>query len=190
MYKRQGTGLVLSASYSFPDFNFYIANETQESLLTRSNSYFNPRFNNRPTGGLPAYAQMTPAAFVSILNSDNAPFALAGTDMTTVNTSMILMAETDFALEGALSIMRDSRYKSIPFITIDQDPLNEFKDVKTGMYPSGYNYNTLKTSADPSSLLEVTYVQCSRTSDRINIDKQIFVGIVDVEIQKMRNPRS
>lgn len=184
-----GTGLSLNATYSFPDFNFYRQNETQDALLTRYTSYLNPRFNNTPDKPVPPYSRMTPAAFISVLNSDNQPFALAGTDITTVNTSIIFMAETDFAIESALSIMRDARYKSIPFIDVYRDPLDEYNDVKTGLYPAGYDYQIIKGNADPSSLLTISYVQCSRVSDRVNVDGQIFIGLADVEIQKVRNPR-
>ena len=184
-----GTGLSLSGAYSFPDFNFYTTNETQESLLTRETNYTNPRFGNNGTTPVSPYSQMTPAAFVTIMNSDNSPFALGGTDLTKVNGSIVFMAETDYAIEAALSIMRDSRYKSIPFVSINEDPLNEYNDVKSSILPTGYNYESIKHNATPGSLLEISFVQCSRVNDRINVDKQIFIGLVDIEIEKVRNPR-
>jgi hypothetical protein len=180
-----GTGLNISGSYSFKEFNFYLPNETEEDLLTTSKFYLNSRYNQNPTGKLPPYSMVTPAIFINSLANSNKGFALGGEKQTNTSLSMVVMAETVAQLNGAISFFTDKCHKVFPYH--DFDPIGPFGDVKTGQFPSGFNYNSIVNQYGvPGNLLYIESVRGSKLSDSFKGNDRNFVGLIDFEISKER----
>lgn len=183
-----GTGLNISGSYAFKEINFYVSTETEEQLLVSSKFYLNSRFiNQRPTAGIAPYDQVTPAIFVNFANSDTNPFAFGGLKESKLKMSIVVMTENISQLDATLGIFSECKEKQFPQLSIYEDPLDEYGNVKTGIYPSGYNYQTiLNQKYTPGNLFYIEDVWTSKISDRIKMNDDLFAGIVDFTISKVR----
>jgi hypothetical protein len=178
-----GTGLTLSGSFSFKEINFYLPNETEEDVLTNSKFYLNSRFQQFPDSGIAPYTYLNPATYVNLLNNYNEPFALGGTQEANFNLSLVTNTETMYQLDGANFVFSSMQDKSFPLLTIYEWPLNEFGNVKSGIYSSGYNYEVVKAEKClPGNLFYVEKVRCSKLSDKIKLNDKLFVGIADIDI--------
>jgi hypothetical protein len=181
-----GTGINISGSYAFKDLNLYTPNETQESLLSNTKFYLNPRFGKYPNSGIAPYAMVTPAIFLTPFNYDNSQFDIGGMYETEARFSAVIMAENTWILNGALSLFADMKRKSFPEVAPSLDPINEYGDIKS-LYSGNYNYNDIKNSqGGPGNLFMIKEVMGTRLSDRVKINPNIFVGIVDFDIIKVR----
>ena len=119
------TGTNISGTYTVKDFNVYITNQTEESMITATKYKKNSRYGRTLTY-VPPYDQATPAAFLSLGATTNEPFAFGGMDNTITDVTAVVFAENIYQLDGALSIMADSAevvFGNIPFTGA---PLDEY----------------------------------------------------------------
>ena len=177
-----GTNLALTGTMSFKEINSYLSNETEEYLLTQGQFFLNPRYVGTPTGGLPPYSMATPAVFVNMIHDSNEAFALGGLDDCTTTISMVCLLQSNFQLQAVMSMMRDARYKYIPMLSVGLDPLNQWGDTY-----SGYNYQSYITQyGAPGQLIYIKEVKTSRVSDRIKLNPELYMGLVDMDVSYIR----
>ena len=189
----------LKVSFAVKDFNIYVTDETEEDLIIENKYNTNNRYSAL-TESTPVqpYSPVTPAIFVSFQESQNKPFALGGLDETTTDIRCVIFAENSYQLDGALSILNDANKKTIAQIDFEDYPLNEYGDLKTGAntynlsdsYGNPYfNYTGLAATKNNKFFIEDVIV--SKLSDRVRqkINPDLFIGFVDFEISKYRNPR-
>lgn len=184
------TGENLSGRYSVKNFNTYISNQNEEQLIMEGKYEANSRYTRSLTYVKP-YAQVTPAAFLTIESVNNQPFAFGGEDNTISNAKAVVFAENIYELDGILSVFADSNKECFANIPFTGAPLDEYGDVKSNHYPNGYNYTGVANDfSNDIFLIENTTV--SKFSDRAKkaMDPNIFVGFIDFEIHKYRYPRS
>ena len=181
------TGTNISGTYSVKDFNVYIANQTEESMITATKYKSNSRYGRTLTYVAP-YDQATPAAFLSLGATTNEPFALGGTDNTITDVTAVVFAENIYQLDGALSVMADSARSAFGNIPFTGSPLDEYGDVKSA-YSTGYDYTNVAADGD---FYMINSVNVSKISDSANkvIPVDLFVGFMDFEVYKYRTPRS
>lgn len=186
-----GLNLQLTGTYSFKELNTYISNETEEKLISENRSYLNSRFTGYNNREIPPYSFVNPALYFNLLNNNNKPFALGGLDSSNINLSIVVMTENMFQLDSVLGLFSDKQYTYFPLIAPNEDPLNEFGDIKTGVYISGYNYKTLKEErCIPGTTFYIESIRGSKLSDGIRANNTLFVGIIDAEVSMIRRPRS
>lgn len=179
-----GKTAIISGGYAFKDFNVYKANETQENMVFTNKYYLNSRFGNPMTGIPPAYDMVTPCVFINDTHVKNDGFALGGTYNTTMTVSVSILAENLSQLEGALSVMNDAQDICFPQLPLSAWPTNFYGDLKGG---SGYDYNALKAQhGTPGNLYSITEVRGSKVGDGAVVDKNIFLGICDFTISRVR----
>jgi hypothetical protein len=175
-----GSGLNVTGSYAFKEINIYTTNETQEEILTQDKYFLNPRYHSSPTGAPPAYAITTPAIFVSVLNTENEPFALGGVDMCNYNMSLTILAETPYQLNSLFGIFADAKHNYIPILNLADDPINEWGDLKSG----NFNYLDLRDQkGGPGNLIYIKDVQTSQVNSKTPVNQALYRGIVDMDIQ-------
>lgn len=182
-----GRNLVISGSYAFKDFNFYLSDETEEALLTAEKFHLNSRTKPAPGSGIEPYSYVTPCIFATVLDNENAQYALGGEKLTTTRFSLIVYAETLWQLNGAISVFTDAECKSFPFLTATGDPFTEFGDIKTGIFPTGYNYAQLCAQhGQPGNLLYIDSVRGARLSERTPVNPDVYAGIIEFSVTKAR----
>lgn len=179
-----GTGLSLTGTSSFCEVNFYLPQETQETILTQGKMFRNPLYNGLPTGAIPPYEYVTPAIFLNTLHNDTDAFALGGLINSTNIFSLSVFAESQFQLTAILSLYADAKYFYIPMLNTINDPLNGFGDTKSGM---GYNYNdVISMWGTPGNLIYISSVKTAKVSDRVKMNPEYFVGLIDIEVNYIR----
>lgn len=184
-----GTNLTITGTYSFAEINTYLPNEDEDYILTQGQGqyYLNPNYNGLANSGAPPDVYHTPAVFVNTLHSDDVAFAFGGIDESTTTFSLSVFAQSNYQLNATLSLFRDARYKYIPVLPLNPqplDPLNQFGDYNGG---TGYNYNAyIAQYGSPGQLAYVSQVKTSKVSDRVKMNREYFVGLIDLELQYVR----
>ena len=182
-----GTNLVLTGTASFPDIRCYLPNETEEQILTQGKYFVNPRFYSPlSASGAPPGTYTTPAIFINQLSARNEPFQFGGlvTSMSTITVTAL--CESNFQLNALFSIFRDLRFQYFPMMNAISDPLNQWGDLKGGA-ATGYNYlGYVASYGQPGNLVYIGDVRASKVSDRLRLNLQLFVGIIDLEVSYVR----
>ena len=182
------TSANISGGYSVKNFNTYVSNQNEESLIIEGKYKLNARYTRELTYVQP-YQEVVPAVFLSTTTTTNEPFAFGGTDNTITQINAVAFAENTYQLDGILSIFADSSkevFKNVPYTGA---PLDEFGDVKSS-YSTGYDYNNVANNY-PTDICFIQNTTVSKISDRMDkfIPLPLYVGFMDFEINKYRNPR-
>jgi len=180
-------GDTLTGTFAVKDFNVYLTNETEEDLIIENKFKLNSRYGTPTMSGIEPYDQVTPAIFLNVEFSRNEGFALGGMDQTKSTIKAVVLADSDYQLDGALSIFTDSARKIVPKIPFSGHPSTEYGDIKGG----SYNYSGLTASYTDGSFF-IDDVTVSKFSQRAqtSIPGDIKVGFIDFEISTERFPRS
>lgn len=184
------TGLDITGTYTVKEFNTYITDKTEESLIVENKFIENSRFTVTETYVNP-YDAVTPAIFISASNIQNEPFAFGGQDETTISMKGVIFAENLFQIDGILSACADAAERCFDLIPMTKHPLAEFRNLKTGIYNTGYDY--VNASADYSSdKIFIDTVGTAKMRDDISkeINPTLNIGFIDFELANMRYPRS
>jgi hypothetical protein len=177
-----GVNKIVSGSYSFKDFNIYFANQSQEEIIFTDKYYLNSRFNRLPTQIPPANAMVTPAIFISLIDEENKNHAFGGVYNSSILMGVTVLTDNLEQLEGALSILVDSKEAHFPSLPAADWPLNAYGDWK-----SGYNYNDKITEfGQPGNQYTIETVMTSKVGDGEPMNESIFAGIAYVRVEKPR----
>ena len=180
-----GKSLNISGTYSFKELNFYVGSDEQEDILSEySNGKYvrNPKFNNAANSGVQPYIITTPAIFITKLNGSNKAFELGGTHDAKRNYSLLILAEEPYQVDAITCVIEDAANKSFPLLTIYDDPINEWGDLKFG-----YDYNNLKSSkGTPGNLVYIEAVNSSKISDNFKGPDSLYLGICDIDLSFAR----
>ena len=96
--------------------------------------------------------------------SSNKPFSFGGEDETTSQVKIVAFCENLYQLEGILSTFTDSFNEIIAKVSTSSHPIGEFGAVKSGVYPTGYDYENVK-AANASNILFISDVDTSKIRD-------------------------
>jgi len=184
------SGLDVSGTYTVKEFNTYITDETEETLIVEGKYIENSRFTVTENYIKP-YDSATPAIFISAESITNKGFALGGMDETTVIMKGVVFAESLFQLDGILSACADASERCFKLISMTNHPLAEFRNLKTGLYPTGYDYINATKDFGGSKMF-IYDVDTSKMRDSVSkeLNPSINIGFIDFHLGNMRYPRS
>lgn len=179
----------VTGAFAVKDFSLYTTNDDEESLVL---DVVSKTENERRIGSDLSYTYVkpydlsVPAIFVAAQTQENDPFALGGLDETVIRFNTTIFCHTKGQLDGAISFMADLARKTFYELPFDSSPYTEYGDVKNGVY--NYN-NTIDTSAAP---YYVRKAKGSKLADSVrrNLSTALYIGFVDFEVCKVRNPRA
>lgn len=185
------TGLNITGTYSVKEINSYLTTLPEDTLIIENKYILNSRFTSTETYVHP-YNPVTPAVFCSIEDTQNKPFAFGGEDQTTSTVKAVLFCENVYQLDGALSIFADSFNETFSKIPMTAHPIGEFGAIKTGVYPTGYNYKTLNNAYNSTQVLFLNDVTTSKMRDNVakELNPDLYIGFIDFEVKTFRYPRS
>jgi len=183
--KSLGTDMVLTGTASVPDFRFYQPNESEAQVITQNKYFVNPRYvYPLSTSGLPPNIISTPAVFINPLTVKNDPFEFGGRIVTKTTFSMTVFAESNAQLNAMLGLWADARYQYYPQLNTISDPIDQWGDTKGG---TGWNYlSYVATYGQQGNLVYIDNVHTSKVSDKVRVNPQLFVGIIDVDTEYVR----
>ena len=181
--------MTISGDFAQKDFNIYITNESEEQLFVENEfilasdqeTYF------ESVTGLNLTRYLVPAVFISLNNTQNEPYGFGGEDNTQENPRLVCVADSNYGLDGILSLCRDASRKSFPIIPFAAFPYGEFFHIKE----TGYAYTGLKNAYSTGSHAYIEDATTSKLFDRSSnkVPKNLRIGFVDLEVANIRYPR-
>jgi len=190
-YQETYDSLKVEADFAVKDVNVYLASETEETLILENKYNTNSRSipDYGKGTGIPPYEPVAPAAFISMEQTNNKPFALGGEDLTTLYFRVVLFAENLYQLDGAMSLCADAYNLGICNIGYDDYPLNEFGDKKNDYF--SYS-ETVQNSTKIPKVMFIENVNSSKISDRVTNKNNpgLHLGYVDFTVCQSRFTRS
>ena len=183
------TSLNITGTYSVKEVNSYITDQPEDNLIIENKFVTNSRFTVSENYIAP-YNPVTPCIFASIETAHNTAFAFGGEDETKCVIKVVAFCENLYQLDGVLSIFGDSYNEIFSLIPMTGHPLGEFNELKTGAYPTGYNYKNL-SNAYNSQTLFISHVETSKIRDSVikELNPILHIGFLDFEIKTYRYPR-
>ena len=183
------TGLNITGTYSVKEVNSYITDQPEDNLIIENKFVTNSRFTVSETSITP-YNPVTPCIFASIQTAHNTAFAFGGEDETKCIIKVVAFCENLYQLDGVLSVFGDSYNEIFSIIPMTGHPLGEFNEMKTGAYPTGYDYKNL-SNAYNSQTLFISHVETSKIRDSVikELNPILHIGFLDFEIKTYRYPR-
>ena len=183
------TSLNVTGTYSVKEVNSYITDQPEDNLIIENKFVTNSRFTVSENYIAP-YNPVTPCIFASIETAHNTAFAFGGEDETKCIIKVVAFCENLYQLDGVLSIFGDSYNEIFSIIPMTGHPLGEFNEMKTGAYPTGYDYKNL-SNAYNSQTLFISHVETSKIRDSVikELNPILHIGFLDFEIKTYRYPR-
>ena len=183
------TNLSITGTYSVKEVNSYITDQPEDNLIIENKFVTNSRFTVSENYIAP-YNPVTPCIFASIETAHNTAFAFGGEDETKCIIKVVAFCENLYQLDGVLSIFGDSYNEIFSIIPMTGHPLGEFNEMKTGAYPTGYDYKNL-SNAYNSQTLFISHVETSKIRDSVikELNPILHIGFLDFEIKTYRYPR-
>ena len=128
--------------------------------------------------------------FASIETAHNTAFAFGGEDETKCIIKVVAFCESLYQLDGVLSVFGDSYNEIFSLIPMTGHPLGEFNELKTGVYPTGYDYNNLSNAYNSQELF-ISHVETSKIRDSVikELNPILHIGFLDFELKAYRYPR-
>ena len=181
----------LSGRFAISDFNIKLTSDPEEFLLLETKHFLKPK-TTVPVTGLGNNDITYPVIYIKNYGGQNEEYAFGGTEKTVNTFRLLILADSQYALDGVFSIIKDRARTVVPMLTgITELPYNNLGGVN-----NGYNYKVLTTgrfhSSDSfwldkvhtSTLHGVGYVHFR------NLNPTVFVGVIDLSINGYRQPRS
>jgi hypothetical protein len=177
---------VISGNYAIKDYNVYLTDKTEDRILFYTKI---ENKNRRPqtVRGLQVNEITYPAIFLMMINSKNDPFAFGGVDMTNSYFRAIVMSDSQFSLDAACGILRDSSHNFFRLIDNNDLKMNAMSSY-TG---TAYNYTGIATGA-PVYIADVNVsrVAVNKSADFVDLNPDVFSAFVDFDLESVRNPHS
>ena len=183
------TSLNITGTYSIKEVNSYITDQPEDNLIIENKFVTNSRFTVSENYIVP-YNPVTPCIFASIETSHNTAFAFGGEDETKCIIKVVAFCENLYQLDGVLSVFGDSYNEIFSIIPMTGHPLGEFNEMKTGAYPTGYDYKNLNNAYNSQTLF-ISHVETSKIRDSVikELNPILHIGFLDFEIKTYRYPR-
>lgn len=182
--------LVITGDFAYKTVNTYITDETEENVILNSDFIISPANQTylQTRGGFSSKIYTVPAVFLTLANSENKPFAFGGLDNTVTNVRVVVVADSNYTLDGILSIIRDSARSCFSLIDFENFPYGEFSHIKS--HP--YKYEDLSNASSDKCFIEevVASKLTDRSRERITSSKDYKIGFLDLQVSKPRNPRA
>ena len=182
-------GKTLSGNYAVKDFNIYLTNKTDQELLFETKVEIKPKTATNPNG-LETDMITYPAIFLKNLGGRNEPWAFGGFDDTITNVRAIVLADSQFNLDAACSILKDKVRTRIQLIEQNDYPFNALGGYKSSVY----NYTGLAAASTSHVWVNDVYVSqfnVDYISEIKNANPDVYSAIVDLDLRgENRQPRT
>ena len=133
-----------------------------------------------------------PAIFLRYNGARNEPLAFGGMDNTKINIRAVVLADSQYNLDGACSIFRDLSNTHITLLNTGDMPFNALGAYKNN---EAYSYTgTTKGKSSSDQYVFIDQVNVAKFSRDVNLkidnmNPDVFNGVIDFELSKPRWPR-
>jgi hypothetical protein len=182
----------LSGNFSIADFNVKITSAPEEELLFETKHELKSKTNQLNVTGLNPNSTTFPIIYIQDFGGRTDPFAFGGTDKEMINVRMIVFADSQFNADAVGSIFKDKTRTIVPLLTTAAEmPFNVFGDYSNGVY----NYKALTTGRHTMTdsfwieHVDVSNLPGSAYSEIRKLNPHVFVKLIDIFLESVRNPR-
>lgn len=182
----------LSGNFSVSEFSYKLTAEPEENLLFETKYSLKPK-TYQTVSGLGPSDTVYPIIFVKPYASYAKEFALGGTEDTTNTFRILILADSQFLVDGAVCLLRDRIRSVIPLMTgVSEMPFNAYGGYSAGVY----NYNTTftgKFSTTNSAFLtdvRTMKIGANGMKELRQINPGVFVEVVDCDLSNFRQVRN
>ena len=181
----------VSGDYAIKDYNIYLTNQTEEQLLFETQFTLKNKMGLTATG-LPPDSLTYPGIFLKNMGGQNNPFQLGGTQQTNMDVRAIIVADSQFLLDGACSVFRDQKDKYIDLLAENEMPFNNLGDFQDQSDPkNGYNYTNIVAAKSTNNACFIENIRVSKIGGASfaginNVNPNTYSALVDFELQKVR----
>jgi len=179
----------ITSEYSVKDFSIYLSSETEEKLLFKT-KYKLSSDVTQTLSGLDPNDITYPIIFILNKGSRNQGFSFGGQDETIFDIRALILADSQFDLDGVASIFRDKVQTHVAMLKASENPFNVFGGYKNHV---DFNYTGViegKGVIDRLYLNEVAVSSTDRLGSEVsNNNPDIFFGMIDFEAIAYRYPR-
>jgi hypothetical protein len=184
-----GQSSTITSNYSVKDFSTYLSSETEEKLLFETKYKLSSEVIQSVSGLAPKEVTY-PVVFLIHKGTRNEGFTFAGMDQTIFDVRALVLADSQFDLDGVGSIFRDKVRTHIAMLKASENPFNVFGGYKSH---TNYNYTGVTNGKNVIDRLYINEVAVSKTdrfsSEVSNNNPDIFFGMIDFEAVSYRYPR-
>src|SRR6478736_436654 len=180
------SGTEFSAAYSIKDINTYVVDTEETKMIFDEAFHINSRYGMIPESGVSPYGYAAPACFIMNPLTENKPWAFGGEQNTTNKFRAIVVSDDKFALDGCVSLFRDLGETIIPIVSLKDDPLNEYGDLKSG----SYSYAQLaEDNKDDYMFLEKVTASKITSTQQTKLNPNLKYAIIDFYLSHPRVPK-
>lgn len=185
------SNLNITGTYTVKEINSYITDQPEDDLIIEGKYVQNSRFTVQETYVAP-YNPVTPCAFISLEHNFNQPFSFGGQDETTIKIKSVVFAENLYQLDGILSTFADSFNSCFKIVPMTAHPLGEFSQLKTGLYPTGFDYTNAITVGGYTNPCFIYNIDISKIRDSVlkELNPNLHIGFMEFSIGNVRFPRN
>lgn len=182
---------IVSGSFSLKDFNISLTSVPEEQLLFETKLSLRPKTSTVITGQ--ATDELSyPAIFIKSNGYKNEAFALGGTDLSKIDYSLVIFADSKYQVDAVESLLCDAKHTYMPLFDTSDMPYDSYGRCKSG----NYNYQTVKINkpAGGSQSLWIESINKPTFNQMIyedlkKINPEAFVSIIKLTVCAARNPR-
>lgn len=179
----------LTTTFAMKEINLFMSTESEQQIIFDGRLQKYPEFPNRaPTTGINANVRPYPCAYLIAKNYNAIPFQIGGGLNYKYTMRVILMADSDYLLEGATSLAQSQRDKFFIEFPPALLPFNQFGGLKSGVF----NYAQMVSSmdSDPAKMVFIERVNVSLldTPKLTSINENASIAIIDFDLCLPRFP--
>lgn len=181
----------LSGNFIVSEFSYKLTNEPEENLLFETKYSLKPR-TNQTISGLGPSEVTYPIIYVKPLQSHNKEWSLGGTEEIVNTYRLIILAESQFQLDGAISLIRDKTRCVLPLLTgVSEMPFNAFGGYASKIYCYNTTFTGKYSTSNSAFLMDVRTARLASQGfgELKRINPQVFASIVDCDISSYRVTR-
>jgi len=182
----------LSGNFSVAEFNVKITSSPEEELLFETKHEIKPKAGFTFITGLSPNDTTFPVVYIKDFGGRLDPFAFGGLDKEMINVRMLVFADSQFGADAVGSIFKEKARTLIPLLTgVEEMPFDDFGDYTNGLY----NYRALTAGRNIMSNsmwienVDVSSLPGSAYSEIRKINPHVFIKLIDLYLESVRNPR-
>lgn len=188
----QATTTTISGNFAVKEFQVSITDKSEEQILFETKYEIKGKIT-QTLSGLQENQATYPIIYIKNNGGHNEPWSFGGTDQTITNVRLMVLAESQWQLDGITSFIKDRVRCFIPIVEPSEVPFNALGGTQLG----GYNYTTLTASKIPVNTVwidDVTHLSFDRASTLMaefkKINPKVWPAMLDMRLMGYRNPRA
>ena len=184
-----GDSLNITANHTIKEVNVYLTEDDETQILTQSDfidtSDTSTTHLSSKVDKLDDNIRLLPACFIKLEKNTCEPLAFGGYSDTPTSVRVIVLASSNYIVDGLLSFFTEQCQKCIPLVPFGDNPYGEIFTLKS--YPYAYSDYT----GGYGEKAFISKVRTSKVTDSFSLERlqrNLVLGYIDFELSTYRYP--